>query len=244
MGSSRLPGKVLMNAGDKPIVERVIGQLKRSKHISQLVVATTTQPEDDSLAQFCTSHEINVYRGSDWDVLDRYYEAAKESGAKAGDHVIRICCDNPLITSSTVDFVIEEHLKLGTDYFSNSNQEPFYLEDGFDTEIFTFEALEKTWQNAQLLSQREHVTPYIKQSGLFRCGWRKSHARYHYKLSVDTSADLELANAILKHLGESDFGIEEVVHLLETKPELLQINPESTINSGYYKSLKEDRIVK
>ena len=131
----------------------------------------------------------------------------------------------------------------GTHYFSNSNQEPDYLEDGFDVEVFSYESLKEAHEKAKLLSEREHVCPYIKKH--FSCSWKKVDKRYNFKLSVDTAADFAMAERIFSELEElSDFGISEVTDLLLAKPEILKINEESTINSGFKKSLNEDRIVK
>ncbi len=244
MGSSRLPGKVLMEVAGLPILGQVVTRLKPAKTIDQIIVATTTNPEDDILENYCREHGIQVYRGSDWDVLDRFYRAAMSCGLKAGDNIIRICCDNPIHHWKVVDFVVSEFEKAGVDYFSNSNQEPDYLEDGFDVEVTTFNALMNAANDSKLLSEREHVMPYIKNSGKFKLGWRKACETYHYKLSVDTVNDLEMARRIFSEFkSEPDFSIEQVSILLKRKPEILEINKESEINSGYKKSLSEDRSI-
>lgn len=245
MGSSRLPGKVLKNVHGKPILQQVVERLSPAAGIDQLMVATTTNPEDDAIEKFCIDHAIKCYRGSDWDVLERFYEAALSAGAVSGDNIIRICCDNPIHSHKVVDFVVQQFLKYQVDYFSNSNQEPDFLEDGFDVEVTTFDAIATAHKEATMLSQREHVMPYIKQCGKFSLGWRKSNPGYTYKFSVDTENDLKAAEAIFSELESTpDFGIDEVVNLLNRKPEILAINKESTINSGYQKSLQSDRKIK
>jgi len=244
MGSTRLPGKVLRNISGKPILQHVLERLGRSKKVSTFIVATTKETADDAIESFCHAHHIACYRGSEWDVLDRFFQAALQSQCKAGDAIVRICCDNPIHSHHVLDFAIDQFERLGLDYFSNSNQEPDFLEDGFDVEITTFEALEIAAKEASMLSQREHVMPYIKQSGKFRVGWRKAHPAYTYKLSVDTEKDLEMAQTIFQELNDKpDFSIEDVVALLQRKPEILSINADSEINSGYKKSLREDRRV-
>ncbi len=245
MGSTRLPGKVLREVNGKPILQNVIDRLSPSACIDKIVVATSTNAEDQVIEDFCRSKKILCSRGSDWDVLDRFYQAALELNAKSGDTIIRICCDNPIHSYKVVDFVVGQFKILGVDYFSNSNQEPNYLEDGFDTEVTTFDALQTAWNEAKLLSEREHVMPFIKNSGKFSLGWRKANARYLYKLSVDTEADLQVAQTIFQRLGHNpEFSIDEVVDLLEKEPGILELNKNSVINSGYTKSLNEDRIVK
>jgi len=245
MGSSRLPGKVLTNIAGQPLLLHLIHRLQPLSENNSIIVSTTKNKEDDAIADFCSNHSFLFSRGSDWDVLERFYQAALEHGAKSGDTIIRICADNPLHSHKVVNRALRHYNNLGLDYFSNSNEAPDFLEDGFDTEIFSFNALEYAAQNASLLSEREHVTPFIKNCGKFKVGWRKCHSKYLFKLSVDTAQDLELAEKIFQELSHiPDFSIEEVTDLLLKKPELLKINQESTINSGYYKSLREDRKVK
>jgi spore coat polysaccharide biosynthesis protein SpsF len=241
MGSSRLPGKVLREINGKPILQLLIERLSPSTLVDEFIIVTTELPEDDAIENWCKKSGVKCFRGSDWDVLDRFYSAVSEM-----DHltsIVRICSDNPLHSYKVVDFVVNEYLKSKKTYFSNSNQEPDYLEDGFDVEVFSFSSLEDAWKNAKLLSEREHVCPYIKKHN--PCGWKKAHPAYHFKLSVDTQADLNAVEQIYTELkGQPDFSIEEVVALLQAKPEILDINKESEINSGFQKSLKEDRIVK
>jgi spore coat polysaccharide biosynthesis protein SpsF (cytidylyltransferase family) len=239
MGSTRLPGKVLMTLAGKTILETLVERISSSKLVDKMIIATTTNVEDDAIVDLCDKKKIAVSRGSEWDVLDRFYQCAKN---EQPDNVIRVTSDCPLHSYKVVDFVIREFLASGKDYFSNSNNEPDFLEDGFDTEVFSFHALEVAWKNAKLLSEREHVTPYIKNSGLFKCGWKKSHPAYHYKLSVDSAEDLKVVTSIFHELKDRpDFGIDEVVELLKRKPELLEMNKNSVINSGYQKSLDNDR---
>jgi spore coat polysaccharide biosynthesis protein SpsF len=245
MGSTRLPGKVLRPVFGKPILQHVIDRLAPSQKIQSVVVATTTNTEDDAIEQFCKQQEITCYRGSDWDVLERFAKAAEKCGAQHGDSVIRICCDNPIHSWKVVDFVVTQFQRYKVDYFSNSNQEPNYLEDGVDVEVVSYDALMLAASNASLLSEREHVMPFVKNSKRFKLGWRKANDAYHYKLSVDTENDLRLAEQIFQELYDNpDFGIDEVVELMNQKPELLLINQESEINSGYKKSIREDRTVK
>ena len=242
MGSTRLPGKVLRDVNGKSILLNVVERLRPALQVDRIVVATTTNPEDDVLFSFCNDHQIACYRGSDWDVLDRFYQCAEEAGLKDGDNVIRICCDNPIHSWKLVDFVVGEFERLGVDYFSNSNREPDYLEDGFDVEVVRFSALKTAWNEARLLSEREHVMPYIKNSGKFILGWRKARQDYQFKLSVDTENDLNVAKTIFERLKSTpDFSIDDVVNLLKANPEILDLNKDSKINSGYEKSLREDK---
>jgi len=244
MGSTRLPGKVLRLVHGKPILLQLIDRLKPAQTIDKTIVATTTNPEDDAIEQFCMANNILCSRGSDWDVLERFHQAALHFGAQSGDTIIRICCDNPIQSWKVVDFVVGEFHRCRVDYFSNSNHEPNYLEDGFDVEVTSFDALKTAAANAKMMSEREHVMPYIKNSGLFKLGWRKAHSEYTFKLSVDTENDLRMAERIFEELKDvPDFSIHEVVDLLMRKPEILALNQESEINSGYKKSLLNDRTI-
>lgn len=239
MGSTRLPGKVLKEVAGKSILDHLVDRISPAKLVDQLIVATTTNVEDDAIEEWGNKKGVTVHRGSDWDVLDRFWGAANIAEAKP-DTIVRICCDNPLHSHKVVDFVVQAYQESGKDYFSNSNQAPDYLEDGFDVEVFSYDALKAAQEKADLMSEREHVCPYIKKH--FSCGWKKAEPRYNFKLSVDTPADFAMAERIFEELKDTpEFSIKEVTELLLSKPEILEINKESKINSGFEKSLKEDR---
>ncbi|MDP2175513.1 MAG: glycosyltransferase family protein [Bacteroidota bacterium] len=241
MGSQRLPGKVLKKINQKTLIETLINRIQHSK-IDKLLVATTNNIEDDVLCEFLKSKNISYFRGSDWDVLDRFYNAVNDFNLNPDDLIIRICSDNPLHHYDVVNFAINQCVVNDYDYFSNSNLEPDFLEDGIDSEVFKYSTLEKAWKEAELLSEREHVCPYMKKTELFKCGWLKYNQNYNFKLSVDTKEDLLLVKKIIKKFGE-DINIAELVNVLKTNPELLKINKNSIINSGYHKSLKEDKYI-
>lgn len=244
MGSTRLPGKVLKEINGIPIIQTLINRVSQAKCIDKIVVATSTNVEDDVLENYCNQNNILLFRGSDWDVLDRFYSAAKFFGAKEGDNIIRLTSDCPTNHESTVDWVYEQFVKFGVDLFSNSNEEPHFLEDGFDVEVVKFAVLEDAFHNAKLHSEREHVIPYVKNSKKFTLGFRKMHDNCNFKLSVDTPSDFAFVEAVFTEFRLSNFNINDVVHLFKIKPELLKINEESSINAGYAKSLREDKIVK
>jgi len=239
MGSTRLPGKVLKQIKGISLLEIQQQRIKPAKLVDKIVIATTTNREDDAIADFCKAHNILCSRGSDWDVLDRYYQVASPYQPQ---NVIRLTSDCPLHHHAVVDFVIGEYLKSGKDYFSNSNHEPDFLEDGFDVEVFSFKALETAWREAKMLSEREHVTPYIKNSGKFSCGWKKYSEDYQYKLSVDSENDFKVAEAIISSFDNiTDFGMNDIIRLLKEKPGILELNKDSVINSGYTKSIQNDK---
>lgn len=244
MGSSRLPGKVLKELNGKPMLYWITKRLQTATCIDKLVVVTSTNEEDDAIAQFCDLHNILFSRGSDWDVLSRFYYAAIEHGAKENDAIIRMTSDCATHHGSTVDWVFKQFQFYGTDLFSNSNEEPFFLEDGFDVEVVKFHALKTAFLEAKLMSEREHVIPYLKNSKKFTLGFRKMSDTCNYKLSVDTPADFEFIQTLFAKLDPHTFKIQDVVDLLRDEPSILEINKESIINAGFAKSLREDKIVK
>ena len=157
MGSKRLPGKVMMRVDKQnPSIFYTLNQLKFCKKINEIVVATSTNKEDDMLVDYLEKNKINIFRGKFDDVLDRYYQCAKE---KHYDNIIRITADCPLIDPVIVDSVIDKFEKSKVDYTSNVHPRTF--PDGYDVEVFSFTAIENAWKNATLPSEREHVTPYI-----------------------------------------------------------------------------------
>jgi spore coat polysaccharide biosynthesis protein SpsF (cytidylyltransferase family) len=138
MGSTRLPGKVLKEINGIPLIQILINRVSQAKCIDKIAVVTSTNVEDDELENYCIQNNILVFRGSDWDVLDRFYSAAKFFGAQEGGNIIRLTSDCPTHHGSTVDWVYEQFVKFGVDLFSNSNEDPIFLEDGFDVEVVKF----------------------------------------------------------------------------------------------------------
>ncbi|GAB4207621.1 MAG: glycosyltransferase family protein [Bacteroidia bacterium] len=240
MGSTRLPGKVL-----RPIINNIPSlylqyeRISPAKKVDKIIVATSDLPQDDIIEQFCNQSQIPVFRGDEQNVLKRFYDAALLYQA---DIVIRITADCPLHHYKVIDWCIEQFEKLQTDYFSNSNEPPV-LEDGWDTEVFSFQALETAYKEAAKNYEKEHVTPYIKQSGKFKCHYQKyfSQNSNSYKLSMDNENDYKLIQTIFNHFYPNIlFEVDEVVQLINEKPELLNINKTSIINEGYLKSIKEE----
>ena len=154
MNSSRLPGKVMMQLVNKPVLEHVVERLSYCKLIEKIVVATSNESSDDQVKDYCVNNKIDFYRGSLVDVLDRYYHAAKIYNAKA---ILRITCDCPVIDPVVVDAVITGYLSGEYDSYGLGGKFP----DGLDCTVYSFSSLEKAWQEARLKSEREHVGPYI-----------------------------------------------------------------------------------
>jgi len=159
MGSTRLPGKVMLDLGGVTVLARVVERLRRARLIGELIIATTTDPADDVIVQECESLDVRTFRGAEKDVLDRYYQAALHFNAEA---VVRITSDCPLIDPEITDNVIRVFLESRPDYASNALQRTYPR--GLDTEAIAFAALERTWRLADRSYQRSHVTAYIYEN--------------------------------------------------------------------------------
>jgi len=237
IGSTRLPGKVLMDLEGKTVLERVIERVKASK-VDNVIVATTISDKDDGIENLCKKIGVKVYRGSEEDVLDRYYNAAKLCNA---EHVVRITSDCPLMDYRIIDLVINEYFENKSEYTNMEETFP----DGEDVEIFTFFALGKAWKEAKLSSEREHVTPYIRKNpNLFKLyNVKNSEDLKDYRWTLDTKRDYEFIKIVYENLFSIDpfFGMKDILNLLKKKPEIMDINKDIIRNEGYLKSLREDK---
>ena len=224
MGSTRLPGKVLMNVAGEPMLARVINRLHKAKSLDQIVVATSQLSADDEINEICQQRDWNCFRGSEDDVLDRYWGAAQQFKA---DVIVRITSDCPLIDASVVDRVVD---CLATPQsivsYAANTLEPRTFPRGLDVEAFTFRALEEVWQSDRNPASREHVTPYFyrhpEQFLLRTVQHEKDLSRYRW--TVDTNEDLEFVRRIYQLLNADYFGWEEVLDLVTAYPELTEIN--------------------
>ena len=222
MGSSRLPGKVLKDLQGETVLGRVVRRLRRSRQISKIVVATTTEATDKVIVAECDRLQVLCFRGSERDVLDRYYQAAHVNAAEA---VVRVTSDCPLIDAKLVDETVEVFRDEHADYASNVS--PRTYPRGLDTEVFTFDALDRAWREAREPHQREHVTPYLyEHPQIFRLASRSGAADYsRYRWTVDTREDLELLRAIYSRFdGDDDFSWQDVIALMKREPELAELN--------------------
>ena len=235
MGSTRLPGKVLKDIQGKPMLWYVVERTKKAQTVNQVVVATTTDPADDSIASFCKAQGYSLYRGSIQDVLDRYYQAAKTNKA---DIVVRITSDCPLIDPGLIDITVNALLENNVDFAADRLPPPFTrtYPIGLDVEVCTFAALEKAWQEATSQHEREHVMPYLyEKEGRFRI-WQVNNPVDYGKLrwTVDTLADLEVIRKIFGYFsGGIGFSWMDVLELNEKSPELFKTN-ESVVQKTLY----------
>lgn len=240
--STRLPGKVLKPILGRPMLERQIERIMRAKLIDKLVVATSTDLEDNTIAELSARINLPCHRGSLEDVLDRFYQAAR---AYQPEYVVRLTGDCPLADPAVIDEIIRFCVAGAYDYASNTLQPTF--PDGLDVEVCRFEALGKIWREATLKSQREHVTPYFYQNPhLFKLGsFMREPDLSDLRWTVDNAADFGLVTSIYEALypRKQDFSTEDILRYLDTRPELKTCNTATQRNEGYMKSLEHDHPV-
>jgi spore coat polysaccharide biosynthesis protein SpsF len=249
-GSTRLPKKVLKEILGKSMLERMLERVNESVKLDAIVVATTHKKEDDEIVKIAEKLGLGIFRGDEKDVLDRFYNAAKENEA---DIVVRMTGDCPLMDPEVIDEVIWHFLKANKEKNVDYTSTPVNYPEGLDIEAFSFNALETAWKNAKLPSEREHVTQYIqKHPELFKKEiWRKEknkdekreedNSKMHW--SVDTEKDFEFVTKIYEALYPINnfFSKDDILEYLKKHPEMLAINKGGTGYEGLEKSLKEDK---
>lgn len=244
MNSSRLPGKVLADIAGQPMLQRVFIRTSRSATVTETIFATTTDASDDPVAEYCDFSGIPFTRGSQFDVLDRYYQTAKKSEA---DVVVRITADCPVIDPALIDDVVNTLLEIGDwrfDFVANRLPPPYHrtYPIGLDAEACTFKVLEKAWKEAKEPQHREHAMPYLyegaeltRQSRILETGTSPrgfNVALLHhtidfgdYRWTVDTPEDLEFMRQVYSNFnGHDDFTWKEVLDLVHDNPKLMEIN--------------------
>jgi len=229
MGSTRLPGKILKKVMGRPLLEYQIERLKKIKEVNDVVIATTTNQSDDPVVKLCRELNCAYFRGSEDDVLLRYYKTAIEFNAK---YIVRINADCPLIDPKVVERVIKYfHANSEKyDYVSNILEPSYPI--GLHTEVFSINAMKKANDNANDLIEREHVTPYIyRNPGLFRLGSvvLEDNLSY-YRWTVDYPEDFDLVKKIIEGIYPTkvDFDMFDVISYLKSNPELMRINNKIT----------------
>lgn len=223
MGSTRLPGKVLLPILDRPMLEFQLERLRRVQNAHQLIVATTSLAEDEPIVSLCKRLGVAVFRGESEDVLKRYYDCARKH--KAGI-IVRITGDCPLIDPEIVDKVIWFYLTHGFDYAGNTLKKSYPR--GMDTEVFSLSALAKTFREAQKPEEREHVTLHMyKNPEKFSAGNTANFRdESQYRLTVDQKEDFQLVSQIIERLypGNPSFSLRDIIKFLEENPSLATIN--------------------
>lgn len=225
MTSTRLPGKVLREVLGKPLLEYQVERLRRCRHLDELVVATTRNAADDPIVALCERLAVPTHRGSEHDVLERYFDAATRFQA---DPVVRLTSDCPIIDPAVVDRVVSFYLEHPGQYDHVSNAIVRTYPRGMDTEVFSYAALQLAHGEARLPPQREHVTPFLhRQPNRFRLG----HVTYgqdesRHRWTVDTEEDLDLITRLISALypANPNFTMEDCLDLLQQHPEWSLIN--------------------
>ncbi|MCK4553846.1 aminotransferase class III-fold pyridoxal phosphate-dependent enzyme, partial [Candidatus Parcubacteria bacterium] len=240
MGATRLPGKVLKKVNNITLLEYEINRIKRAEKINKIVVATSNKPADDAIEKECARLGINCFRGSENDVLDRYWQCALKYYDY--DNIIRATGDCTLIDPVIIDKVINLFEKNNLDYASNVLKETF--PDGMDVEIFKRTVLEDAVNNAKLPSEREHVTQCIIKNKKFKKGNLSSRYNFgHFRLTVDEPRDFEVIKFLIENC-KPDASYLDYISILTKNPEVMLKNMNITRNEGLLKSLKNDFVVK
>jgi spore coat polysaccharide biosynthesis protein SpsF len=224
MGSTRLPGKVMMEGAGKPLLHHLLERLSYCRRVDEIMVATTINERDDVIEDFCRSLEIAVYRGSENDVLDRYYQAAKARGITC---VVRVTSDCPLIDPDLIDEKISIFLSRLDKYDLITNRHPLTYVDGVDFDLIPFQALETVWRSAREPHQREHVVPFFWESGMRVHNFEDSRKLfYSHRWTLDYIEDYELIKSIYAGLYKVNerFTTNDILEYLATRPELSKIN--------------------
>ncbi|HET6403745.1 MAG TPA: glycosyltransferase family protein [Candidatus Thermoplasmatota archaeon] len=224
MGSSRLPGKVLLTACGKPLLLHMLDRMQLCREVDRIIVATTTNPADDVIVRLVEEVGYEVFRGSENDVLDRYYQAAT---AYDIDPVVRVTSDCPLIEPDVVDRVVRTFRDGNYDYVSTNH--PATFPDGLDTETFSYEALKIAWSEAKAPHEREHVSPFIwDQPRRFRVGnvVNEVDLSQRERWTLDYPEDYAFVKAVYEELyiPGGFFGMREILALLERRPDIAAMN--------------------
>jgi spore coat polysaccharide biosynthesis protein SpsF len=233
LGSTRLPGKVFADLAGKPLIWHVVNRLNYSKKINSIVLATTNCPADDALEKWALSESVPVFRGSENNVLERFYLAAKQYSA---DIIVRITADDPFKDPTIIDKVIDTLIVEKLD-FAYNNCPPTFPE-GLDTEVFTFNALEKAYFQTIDEYEKEHVTQHFyRHADAFKqLNLSNETNLSHLRWTIDTKPDYEMARQIYDVLykKETIFLMNDILHLLNDRPDISEINRE-VVRSDMYK---------
>jgi spore coat polysaccharide biosynthesis protein SpsF len=237
MGSTRLPGKVMLPLLGKPMIQCVFDRLRRCQCVDDIIVATSLLSEDDIIADHFTSQGLKVFRGSLEDPLDRYYKAAKHHQIK---HVLRAMADCPFIDPNLIDKQAEVYFSGEYDFCHLVGEFP----SGLDTTMFNYDCLEKAWNEATKKSEREHITSYITNNPkLFKIGsYEPLRGLYHHRWVVDRPLDYKFAKAVYEGLEQpfDEFGWEDIAQFLERRSEIFDLNSNIKRDEGYLESVNLD----
>jgi len=243
MGSTRLPGKVMMPLADKPLLYRMYERVASSELSGETIVAATKEKTDIPIIQLCKENNIHYYRGHSTDLLERHYQAAKKLNA---DVLVKLPSDCPLIDPSVIDKVIKYYLDNKNNYDFVSNLHPPSYPDGNDVEVITIKALEDARQNAKIPLEREHTTPYFWENpDKFRIGnvtWETGlDFSMTHRFTIDYKEDYDFIKAVYNELYSENkiFTLDDILNLLNDKPEIKKINEKYAGVNWYRHHLNE-----
>lgn len=236
MGSTRLPGKVLMDLNGEPMLKMLLRRVALAEKVQKVVVATSSLNSDDKIAEFCAKEGVEVFRGSEDDVLSRYYECATKAGATV---IVRLTGDCPLIDPGIIDRVVKLFEDTAVDYAANTvPPETRTFPSGSDVEVFTYSALARAHEEATDPGDREHVTFCFwkkRLSGIRTTQFRTAEDWSKYRLSVDYPEDLEVIRAVVTGLPSANPvpPLAEIIKFLEDRPDLYALNSKYYFGQGW-----------
>lgn len=221
LGSTRLPGKVLLPLAGKPVIVHVYERIKHCMNIEKIIIATTTNKRDEAIVRLFENLGVTIFRGSEEDPLDRFFRAATKYNLQ---HIVRIMADCPVVDPNVVDTVITYYIKGNYDFCYLGGEFP----SGLDVTVFSYPTLKKAWENTGRLSDREHIIPYMqKHPELFRIGCCEIFkGLYHHRWVLDHESDYRLLIEIYNELYEPDkiFITKDILELFDRRPELAKLN--------------------
>lgn len=240
LGSKRLPGKVLKSYKNYTLLNVLVKRLKKSKKIKDIIIATTKRKEDDKIIKFCNDYSLKYFRGSQHNVLQRFYETAKKFNLK---NIVRITSDCPFIDPTILDQMIIEYKKKNLDYLSNTYPEPSTYPDGMDIEIFNFNTLRLANKFAKTRTEKEHVTYYMRKENNFkilRSDLDKDMSQY--RLTIDYIYDYELFKKIIDKFKNKIFKIRmsTIINFLKLNPKLIKYQKKIVRNEKFKADLKRE----
>lgn len=237
--SSRLPRKVLKKILGEPMILHQLKRTKESIYIDKIILVTSDENSDDELSSLVEENGFQVYRGDKKNVLKRFYTCLETLNLEDNDIIVRLTGDCPLHDAVIIDESIKAFINDDCDYLANC-VEPIYP-DGLDVEVFNYKTLKHTYKKARKLSELEHVTPFIRDSGLFIIKHLKKDTYYaDLRLTVDEESDFILIERIYRYFNKSIFSLDKIIEYLEENSDLIDLNKNIKRNEGYKKSLMEE----
>lgn len=223
MGSTRLPHKVMAEIMGKPLLWHVVDRLRDSKYLDLITVATSIAQYDDTIEIWARNNSIKCFRGSEENVLKRYFDAAVSTGSKI---IVRITADDPFKDYNIMDSVIEKLIEEKADFACN-NYPPSFPE-GMDIEVFTMDALQAAFEHSNTSVEQEHVTQYFYNNiSQFKTAFLTNQDNISFlRWTVDTEKDLAMTREVYRNLYKPHrkFMIDDILELIKRRPEIADIN--------------------